>query len=172
MSNINELTAKLKAAAQRAISEEGETWWNEDQLASDYGLALHKTDAKFIAAASPGNILALTEALEKREELRSAANKVVVQQDIEICNLRQLIAELEALTAEQDQRLIAYAAIATKNATAASEARTLTVKLPDYRNSPDMHTKQFYEAIGFNQGLDACVEAILAAGIKLQIEGE
>ncbi len=52
------------------------------------------------------------------------------------------------------------------------EARTLTVNLPDYRNSPDMHTKQFYEAIGFNQGLDACIEAILAAGIKLQIEGE
>ncbi|EPX4354892.1 hypothetical protein ACW0PU_005178, partial [Escherichia coli] len=39
-----------------------------------------------------------------------------------------------------------------KNRIAELEART--VKLPEYRNSPDMHTKQFYEAIGFNQGLD------------------
>ncbi|EPG8762267.1 TPA: ead/Ea22-like family protein [Raoultella ornithinolytica] len=43
------------------------------------------------------------------------------------------------------------------------EARTVT--LPQYRNSPDMHTKQFYEAIGFNQGLDIFIEALRAAGI-------
>lgn len=40
----------------------------------------------------------------------------------------------------------------------------LCVKLPEYRNSPDMHTKQYYEAIGFNQGLDAAAESIRAAG--------
>lgn len=42
----------------------------------------------------------------------------------------QRIAELEALTEEQDQRLMDYAAIATKNAAAASKSRALTVKLP------------------------------------------
>ena len=51
------------------------------------------------------------------------------------------------------------------------ESRTVTVRLPEYRNSPDMHTKQYYEAIGFNQGLDGCVEALTAAGIQV-IEGE
>ena len=48
------------------------------------------------------------------------------------------------------------------------EARTVT--LPQYRNSPDMHTKQFYEAIGFNQGLDIFIEALRAAGIGVQGE--
>lgn len=46
------------------------------------------------------------------------------------------------------------------------EARTVT--LPQYRNSPDMHTKQFYEAIGFNQGLDIFIEALRAAGISVK----
>ncbi|MCW8351629.1 hypothetical protein [Citrobacter portucalensis] len=48
------------------------------------------------------------------------------------------------------------------------EARTVT--LPQYRNSPDMHTKQFYEAIGFNQGLDISIEALRAAGIGVKGE--
>lgn len=48
------------------------------------------------------------------------------------------------------------------------EARTVT--LPQYRNSPDMHTKQFYEAIGFNQGLDVFIEALRAAGIGVKGE--
>lgn len=47
-----------------------------------------------------------------------------------------------------------------------AELEARTVKLPEYRNSPDMHTKQFYEAIGFNQGLDVFIEALRAAGIK------
>lgn len=53
-----------------------------------------------------------------------------------------------------------------KNRIAELEART--VKLPEYRNSPDMHTKQFYEAIGFNQGLDVFIEALRAAGIGVK----
>ncbi|HAU5716804.1 hypothetical protein PTR13_04030 [Serratia bockelmannii] len=42
------------------------------------------------------------------------------------------------------------------------------VRLVDYRNSPDMHTKQYYEAIGFNQGIDACSVALLAAGFTVE----
>ena len=55
-----------------------------------------------------------------------------------------------------------------KNRIAELEART--VKLPEYRNSPDMHTKQFYEAIGFNQGLVVFIEALRAAGIGVKGE--
>ncbi|GEM_PF-5408474 len=66
MSNINKQA--LREAAEKAISEEGETWWNEEQLASDYGLALHRADAKFIAATNPATVLALLDELE-------AANK-------------------------------------------------------------------------------------------------
>lgn len=66
MSNIDKHA--LREAAEKAISEEGETWWNEDQLASDYGLALHRTDAKFIAAANPATVLALLDELEAADE--------------------------------------------------------------------------------------------------------
>ncbi|WP_233466566.1 ead/Ea22-like family protein [Enterobacter asburiae] len=57
----------LREAAEKAISEEGETWWNEEQLASDYGLALHRADAKFIAAANPATVLALLDELEAKD---------------------------------------------------------------------------------------------------------
>ncbi|HGX8789464.1 TPA: ead/Ea22-like family protein [Escherichia coli] len=58
----------LREVAEKAISEEGETWWNEEQLASDYGLSLHKADAKFIAAANPATVLALLDELEAADE--------------------------------------------------------------------------------------------------------
>ena len=51
-----------------------------------------------------------------------------------------------------------------------AELEARTVKLPEYRNSPDMHTKQLYEAIGFNQGLDVFIEALRAAGIGVKGE--
>jgi len=66
MSNIDKRA--LREAAEKAISEEGETWWNEEQLASDYGLALHRPDAKFIAAANPATVLALLDELEAAEK--------------------------------------------------------------------------------------------------------
>ncbi|MGK9457917.1 ead/Ea22-like family protein [Enterobacter ludwigii] len=66
MSNIDK--RGLREAAEKAISEEGETWWNEEQLASDYGLALHRSDAKFIAAANPATVLALLDELEAAEK--------------------------------------------------------------------------------------------------------
>ena len=59
---------ELRESAEKTIQEEGETWWNEEQLASDYGLALHKADAKFIATANPVTVLALLDELEAKEE--------------------------------------------------------------------------------------------------------
>lgn len=53
---------------------------------------------------------------------------------------------------------------------AANEKLSKPVVLPDYRCSPDMHTKQYYETIGFNLGLDACKAVIKTAGGK--VEGE
>ncbi|EPH1020413.1 hypothetical protein NOX44_001774 [Enterobacter hormaechei] len=51
-----------------------------------------------------------------------------------------------------------------------AELEAREVELPAYRNSPDMHTKQYYEAVGFNQGLDACTEVLRAAGISVKGE--
>lgn len=65
----------------------------------DYHMAWDETakrNAEFIAAANPATVLALLDELEGKEKQRAAANKVVVQQDIELQELRLRIAELEA----------------------------------------------------------------------------
>ncbi|EKN4772893.1 hypothetical protein FG460_002316 [Yersinia enterocolitica] len=51
---------------------------------------------------------------------------------------------------------------------AANEKLSKPVVLPDYRCSPDMHTKQYYETIGFNLGLDACKAVIKTAGFTVE----
>ena len=63
--DITELAQSLKNAASKALIEEGMTWFSEEQLSHEDGIALHKADAEFMALASPANILALVEALEK-----------------------------------------------------------------------------------------------------------
>ncbi|MFY4327985.1 ead/Ea22-like family protein [Enterobacter hormaechei] len=98
MSNIDKHA--LREAAEKAISEEGETWWIEDQLASDYGLALHRTDAKFIAAANPANVLALLDELEAKDKLidilRQDKDKVIDTSKERISKLLARVAELES----------------------------------------------------------------------------
>lgn len=88
----------LREAAEKAISEEGETWWNEDQLASDYGLALHRTDAKFIAAANPATVLALLDELDKWQQESSTWKSVTEKQLAIAIEAEKRIAELEART--------------------------------------------------------------------------
>ncbi|WFZ28104.1 ead/Ea22-like family protein [Citrobacter portucalensis] len=91
-----------------------------------------------------------------KQALRQTAEKAqehgVFNMDIHSQTVLALLDELEA----------------AENRIAELEARTVT--LPQYRNSPDMHTKQFYEAIGFNQGLDIFIEALRAAGIGVKGE--
>ncbi|HCR1035451.1 TPA: ead/Ea22-like family protein [Enterobacter hormaechei] len=77
MSNVDKRA--LREAAEKAISEEGETWWSEEQLASDYGLALHKADAKFIAAANPATVLALLDELEAKDKRNTELNEALKQ---------------------------------------------------------------------------------------------
>lgn len=87
----------LREAAEKAISEEGETWWNEDQLASDYGLALHRPDAKFIAVAKPATVLALLDEMEAADRLidtlRQDKDKVI---DMSIERVNKLLSRAEA----------------------------------------------------------------------------
>jgi len=98
MTDITELAQSLKAAAEKAIAEEGSTWWNEEQLASDYGLALHRTDAKFIALASHENVLALVEALEKAQHEAAVDWEAAASLNVENQELKRRIAELESRT--------------------------------------------------------------------------
>lgn len=68
MTDITKLAQSLKNAASKDLIEEGMTWFSEEQLSHEDGIALHKADAEFIALANPANILALVEALEKAQQ--------------------------------------------------------------------------------------------------------
>ncbi|WP_326902164.1 hypothetical protein P8F81_08030 [Kosakonia cowanii] len=89
---------------------------------------------------------------------RAAQNCMLAERDAD----KKRIAELEALTAEQDKRVIAYAAIATKNA---SEARTVSVKLPSL--NPEMFNDDVM--FGYRKAQKEAVEFCAAAGIKLEV---
>lgn len=99
--------------------------------------------------ASPEAVLALLDELEHYKSREDRVTKLVLDNST---SWDELYKKLEAA----EKRI------------AELEARTVT--LPQYRNSPDMHTKQFYEAIGFNQGLDIFIDALRAAGIGVKGE--
>ena len=105
MTDITELAQSLKNAASKALIEEGLTWFSEEQLSHEDGIALHKADAEFIALANPANVLALVEALEKAQQQMTESENRVRKQNRHICELfddntalRQRIAGLEART--------------------------------------------------------------------------
>ena len=169
MANINELTTKLKTAAQKAtpgrigdridgsgsikyqcVGYDGSLVLQVDHKNMEYGFIGDNADAdeEFFRACVPDAILALIEALEvaeKRVLLPEHENVHYADAaEMEIAALRQRITELEA--------------------------RTLTVKLPFRFQDSTMAT------IWENAGIDRCTEAFqkacAAAGIALQIEGE
>ncbi len=155
MTNNEEMALKLKAAAEKAGAEEWQVKRNapgeyevmvKGSLVKHSGWSTHrpvadeivdKKTADFIATASPANILSL---LAERH-----ADK-------------KRIAELEALTADQDKRLVSYAGIATKNA---SEERKVSVQLPE------PFTKSMYGTALYEH--DDIVTMLAAAGIKLEV---
>lgn len=67
--DITALAQSLKNAASKALIEEGLTWFSEEQLSHEDGIAIHKADAEFIALANPANVLALVEALESEKRI-------------------------------------------------------------------------------------------------------
>ena len=142
MSNITELTAKLKAAAVNATAGE---WCADDYhgvvadagLNGNYYIAScsgpdHRSNKRFIALASPANVLALTEALE------------AAQSRIASLEARTLTVKLK----QYDEFWIEHIA----------------------PGCPDGYAKGFID--GRNYGEKQIKTACAAAGIKLQIEGE
>ncbi|HDV9412947.1 TPA: ead/Ea22-like family protein [Raoultella ornithinolytica] len=124
--DITELAQSLKAAAENATPGE---WCSDDQygIVADAGLngnyyiascsgPEHRSNKRFIALANPANVLALVEALEKAQqriaELEDAEQKLCVAN-----------VTLDARAELAERRL------------AEMESRTVTVKLPDYRNT-------------------------------------
>ncbi|EJD6421787.1 hypothetical protein M0K99_RS20000 [Citrobacter freundii] len=98
MSMTTELAQRMKAAALKAIADEGPTWFSKDQLSHPGGLALHEADAEFIALASHQNVLALVEALEAAKHKSAVDWEAAASLNVENEELKRRIAELEART--------------------------------------------------------------------------
>ncbi len=177
MTNTNELTAKLKAAAHdeimcREACDTSDLWQDE---------------------ASPENVLALTEALEAANELnkhlelatrkaegcseamrrraeaaeeqrdswRYLAKQNIAEREKDLAALagaRQSIADLESKLAQNES----WSASA-QSYIASLESRTLTVKLPHWSG---------YTCSGEGAMLEACVRSLESQGFTVQIEGE
>ncbi|KAA0469293.1 ead/Ea22-like family protein [Klebsiella variicola] len=109
--DITKLAQSLKNAASKALIEEGMTWFSEEQLSHEDGIALHKADAEFIALANPANVLALVEALEKAQGME-AYWKTQCRGITDHCEeLQARIAELESrtVTVKQGEVLVTVA---------------------------------------------------------------
>lgn len=123
MTNTNELTAKLKAAAVKAsvgdwIKESGDGWdaicSSDDQANGGFIIAHFEgphsaANREFVQAANPANILALAEALEAAEkriasltEQLADCREIVSIQAAGRREMRQRIAELETRTLTAD----------------------------------------------------------------------
>ncbi|WP_414667400.1 ead/Ea22-like family protein [Escherichia coli] len=141
---------ELRQLAEKAISEEGETWWSEGQLASDYGLALHKADAAFIAAANPATVLALLDELEAAVKQNAQDVQIKARLCRESNSLHDRLRDAE----KRNEEL---------------EARTATVTLP---MPYDINVAG--ERIDWDKGdhfdRDEVIEALHAAGIKIKGE--
>lgn len=172
MTDITELTAKLKAAAQdeimcREACDTSDLWQDE---------------------ASPENVLELTEALEKaqrrenewKELCNAAALDLDAWEKIDdksrelVCKLTDALIRQKAISEDWERKAISNFEECAKMSQriAELEARTLTVKLPErceccYSES---------EAAMFDGVVAEYTEKLELAcavqGIKLQIEGE
>ncbi|MGR5938272.1 ead/Ea22-like family protein [Enterobacter ludwigii] len=87
MSNIDKQA--LREAAELFNSEEGDHWWDEEQLTHEDGLGLNEADGKFIATANPATVLALLDELEAKD--RRIAEQVEI-----IANQEKWIKDVEA----------------------------------------------------------------------------
>ncbi len=76
----------LREAAELFNSEEGDHWWDEEQLTHEDGLGLNEADGKFIATANPATVLALLDELEVKD------STIATQQQ----EIRTLLNALEA----------------------------------------------------------------------------
>ncbi|HBQ4074190.1 TPA: ead/Ea22-like family protein, partial [Klebsiella pneumoniae] len=128
--DITELAQSLKAAAEKAQIEEGLTWFSEDQLSHEDGIALHKADAEFIAMANPANILALVEALDKAQQRIDELENDEVRQRLANAEHQLYMAELAKNNLRASRKAQFRKRKAAEQRIAELESRTVTVKLP------------------------------------------
>ncbi len=179
--NINEMTARLKAVAQKAgagewcafIDTKSKTYsvhTPDDNRCGDVvkwagfdGQKQAAAKARYIATANPANILALTEALEAAEELNKHLDLAVRKAEGVSERLRVRAEDFEAtMIAATDRAQAAEARIAELEA---RERHTERQSVIDGLAASGETREEIQE---YMKSWDAA----RAPGIKLQIEGE
>lgn len=156
MTDITELAQSLKNAASKALIDEGMTWFSEEQLSHEDGIAFHKADAEFIALANPNNVLALVEALEKSEKTSEARLEAIDITHKRAARERDRANAAEEALEKAQQRI--------------AELESRTVKLP--KPISVLHRREFTAAhCAIYAYPEAEVNAALDdAGIKVEAE--
>lgn len=174
--DITELAQSLKAAAENAIGA------HERLAAYPYGeiidISQHEgeqididiTDInEFLEEASPVNILALVEALEKAQRANAAQDDHINQQQDRIDQLEK--GHQEAAKQINSWRRMAKQNIAEREKDIAeldaarqriAELESRTVKLPNQI--------EFDDPLSAYEAIEKCKEALTAAGIKVEAE--
>ena len=168
--DITELAQSLKAAANKAGADD----WQAKKISGEFYVIRkgsysskcgyrtyqpiaeidHKSTRDYVAIASPANILALVEALEKAQQV-----------DEELCRLLPPGAEYmdppdggDVTPLEGVHRMVAD----YRQRIAELESRTVTVKLPNQT--------QFDDPLSAYEAIEKCKEALTAQGIKWEAE--
>lgn len=196
MTDITELAQRMKAAAGKAIgAHERLAAYPYDEIidiSQQEGeqIDIDITDInEFLEEASPANILALVEALEKAQAAERRWHRVASRIHEQACESDVKIDELEAIRAaaeklvrckgryhsEQNYRaLAALFGVKTPDLPPLdSESSTVTVKLPDINEYlAEVHDKTLNRAFRLlAEGVRAGdVAAMRAAGIKVEAE--
>ena len=174
MTNITELTAKLKASLTRNRHNWSDSVMRICNHCGQWEMTVIGNDAMTICASCcdaeyasdlASNLELATEALEaaekQRDSWRTLAKQNIAEREKDIAALdesRQRIADLESKLAQSESW-----SVSAQNYIASLEARTLTVKLPHWSG---------YTCSGEGAMLDACVRSLESQGFTVQIEGE
>ena len=151
MTDITELAQSLKAAAIDAKELAIIARYSKGRAAAE----------KFYALASPNNVIALVEALEKVQsrDVTQAAKDYHFDQQAD--RIAELDTELER-EREKTRRVMSRIA----------ELESRTVKLPDERFCPAEYagSQLWSETEVWNKAITACADALRADGIKVEAE--
>ncbi|HBQ5693365.1 TPA: ead/Ea22-like family protein [Klebsiella pneumoniae] len=151
MTDITELAQSLKAAAENAGADysqakkiSGEFYViRKGSYSSKCGYCTyqpiseidHKSTRDYVAIASPANILALVEALEKAQQRIDELDNDEVRQRLANAEHQLYMAELAKNNLRASRKAQFRKRKAAEQRIAELESRTVTVKLPDYRNT-------------------------------------
>lgn len=178
MTDITELAQSLKAAAEGVIKNYDCEWFETGRQIC----TVHKSKVNLISLANPVNILALVEALEKAQkrnggletysktalEFREAARDENRHLKLELEIAEKRIAGLEESHAQVIQSRDHYKRMSEEGLKLMAESRTVTVKLPDLRQSVSGERYVWSDGV-FNYSQDVKA-ALTAAGIKVEAE--